>query len=1426
MPKADRILANLPPTFKLRGDPSALRALVDAYGGELQAAENALVAVMRAHWVEFADAGETEVFDLARFGALYGLAPRPDESVEEFREHLRRYVRTQLDSTVTVQGILRTTAEALGLHIEDEALDTWWSRPEPVLVTSQPVGADAASLVLGVPAVSSIGLPAAPAALTGSVVLPESVDLSARSALWLALDGAGAVRVDLASGAADPAAVTAAEIVGAIEAELPGVAELVDGRLVLTSSSTGPTAQVEVADGDGDVADLVLGLRPRSYLGVAATHARIVGTPDLSTALDLTDARYLRLAVDATRLAEIDCAALAPDPAAVDLADVTDAINAALGVTVASDDGRFLTLTSPTLGPAGSLVVLDPAAQPAADLLLGQAPRGATGSPARKATVVSDRSIGLGVDLRTASVLRLQVDADPAVSIDIAGLDPDATTPAEIVASVNEGVGATVASHDGDRVTLVSPTEGETGQLRVEDVDGDAAEPVMGLRPRSAHGAPPVTAAVTGTANLAGTVDLSARDTLVLALDGAEPVHVDLTSHAADRTHATLEEIATAINTALGRPDDDPVASDDGAHLVLVSPTEGAGGRLEVRPLTSTSRRRFVTRARVTDDAATTVLGFTSRSATGTTATSARLTGTPDLSGGIDLTVNRWLRLGIGDAAPVDIDLAGPRPRATTPAEVVERITAVFAGSAQTDGHTVTLTDPVPGAGSRVVVAPPQALDALSLVLGDAPAQVPDDVRGRGAANVRFVGTVDLAEGVSLPADAALRLGVDGAAPVDVPVGDGVATTVRPLSQLVAQINFALGGSLAAHDGEHLLLTAAAGLVIEAPTAGTDATAAVLGISAPRTYVGLPASSARIVGVRDLTAGVDLHLAHLLVLTVDREDPVTVDLTAAADDPSAVPAGVLAAAINAATTANATTVAIPGGVALQITSPTTGPNSHLVLGRSGAGDAAPVVLGSGPRQASGVAPGPATVDGVVDLIGPVDLSERSVLRLAIDGGEPVDVDIAGVVPSATMLSEVIVAIDTALPGVAQRGPADTLRLVSSSDGPDSRVEVVPVRFLDLQEYPPATDQVTSAVRHGSALRFSNTGAAAVPGRVVLDTAAGVAGPRLADPSAGWSVRIDGAVVAGGRLVLEVGPSGDVVATVAVGGATHEVPVLVTGADPLTVRRGRNTWSYTECRAARFDSAVFDDDEFAGGSCSEEAIFDLSRFGPSAVPAVFAGTEPHAATAQVQVTWDSHEAGSFVVNLPRELDVRFGEELGVVRFGAGEPEHLAGVVTEPVDDPSHIVTRINADSRLVEADPMFVAQVPIGWSAVTLPFRDPVHLSLGRPDQAARLYLADPGFGSRFLVLRAAEVGTYGNRISVSARVAGPAIFDLDVFFTGSAFENARSTVLGPPLPTLADDLLAPRPQGVGTAKAAGIRAVVTRDRVAVGQPRPPEEGTS
>lgn len=1434
MPKADRILDNLPPTFATLGDPSALRALVDGYGGELQAAENSLVTVMRAHWVDFADAGEKVVLDLASIGALYGLAPRPDESVEEFREHLKRYVKTFLDGTVTVRGILRVTAEVLGLHIDDEALDTWWTRDDPVLVSSVPLGADAASLVLGVPSVERLGRDEQPASIVGDVDLRAGVDLRARDTLRVAIDEKGALPVQLAAGADDPAAVRPDELAAAINAALgaDGTADVVDGRLRIASSSTGPDAEVFIADGPDDAADLVLGLRSRSYQGADATHARLTGTPDLSTPVDLAETRYLRIDVDGNHLAEIDCPAAAGDPAAVDVANITTAINDALGIAVATDDGRFLTLTSPTPGRVGYVAVLTPAAQDATRALLGAPPPFTFGTDANAATVAGDRDLGSGVDLRDTPRLRLAVDAEPAVELDVLGVNPAATTPAEIVAAVNEGLGTPVATHDGNRVTLASGTTGSQGVLTVEEVTGDAAEPLLGLRPRRVRGLPPSTASITGTPDLSAGKDLSARRVLRMSVDGGPAVDVDLLHGVADPADVSLDELTAAINHAFAGLGED-VATNDGAHLILVSPTEGAGGGIVVLPLVAERRRRFVTRARVTDDAATSVFGFTSRRATGTPAGTARIEGSTDLGGGADLTVNRYLRLRVDDRAAVELDCAGPRPRATTPAEIVAAVNAVLGlVVASTDGRRISLLSPSAGAGSVLALEPPRSRDALDAVLGVPPAEL----RGTAPTGVRLTGTADLSAGVELAADAALRITVDANPPVDVPVGDGTATTTRSLSAVVAAINLVLVAQVAGSDGTHLLLSspstgATSRLALDPPSVGTDATPLVLGFAAPRDYHGAAATAAELTGTADLTAGVDVRTAGLLQLAVDGGVPVVVDLSENATDAEHVDASVVATAINSATTAIAATTPIPGGMSVRIASPTTGLSSRLAISRSGAGDAAPLIFGAPGVTVTGLVPGPAVLDGDVDLLAPVDLSERSVLRIAVDGEPPVDVDLAGTVPSATLLGELVAALDAVVPGLASATGEQRLRLTSPTEGPDSAVEVLPMRFLELVEYPSAPAEARLPVRHGIVLPIRNAGAAEVTARVAVRTAAGASGPRLADPELGWSVRVEEAVGAGGALDLAVGTDGVLGATITEHGITRIVPpehLEVVGTGVLELRRGLNRWSWSECRAARFDEARFDADMFAGGPCTEEAVFDLSRFGPPGdwATAVFAEAGDRPPTAEVTVSWDSHAAGGFEVNLPFDLDRRFGVAFGEranegsglgdgaeARFGTETPELYAGVVTEPDDDPDHIELRVNqARSTLVEAE--LVPVVPIGWAAVAMPFRDPTSLTLGNREREARLYLSEPGLAPRFLLLRAAEPGAWGNDLTVTCRAAGPAIFDLAVTYPGGRFENARQTVFGPELPTLADALLSPGPVGVGTAKAAGIRAEVTRDGAA------------
>jgi hypothetical protein len=377
--------------------------------------------------------------------------------------------------------------------------------------------------------------------------------------------------------------------------------------------------------------------------------------------------------------------------------------------------------------------------------------------------------------------------------------------------------------------------------------------------------------------------------------------------------------------------------------------------------------------------------------------------------------------------------------------------------------------------------------------------------------------------------------------------------------------------------------------------------------------------------------------------------------------------------------------------------------------------------------------------------------------------------------------------------------------------------VLPLRFLEVVEYPAVATSASAQVGHGSVMTFSNSGAAEAPGAIEISTIGGVASPRIAHPAAGWSIRIREAVGAGGSLTIELAPDGVPVATVTENGSFRTVPkdrIETAGAGVLIVRRGTNVWSFSECRAARFDAAVFDDDRLAGGPCSEEAVFDLSRFGPPGAWAesVFAAG-PHGPTADMIVRWDAHAAGRLTVNLPAELDRRFGVAFGDGRFGNAEPERIAHVVTEPVGDLNYLVGRINAESRLIKATAQLVPAVPIGWEPVTLPFRAPVRMTGGRPDAAARMYLSEPGLSPKFLELRAANVGVFGNDIEVTGRASGPAVYDLEISYPGDRFESARQTVFGPPLPTRAADLLHPGPVGVGTAKAAGVHADVTRDQV-------------
>ena len=1471
--KTDRILSYLPATFSALPKPTALFSLADAFGGELQAADNSLAAVMMAHWADYADRDEELIADLAGIAALYGLAPRgapegrplpaeegtvnppipADETVEEFREHLKRYVRTFLQGTVTVQGILRIAAEALGLHIADDYtdLDTWWTRDGDALLTTTPRGDDAAQLLFGSASITVTGRSAEPALVVGPE-LGDTVDFTGAPALRLKVGGSAPVEVNL------PAHASLDEIVTAINNALGAdVARRLGSRLALISPKTGPTSRLEVQDVADDAAPLLLGLPAHTYQGSAETAAQVSGTVDLAGPVDMSGShpRYLRLRIDGALTAEIDCADPG-NPAATTLDTIRDRINTQLGAQIASHDGHYLTLVSPTTGSQSSISLEVPAAQDAAEALFGPVSRFCLGHGPLPAQMTGGRDLGRGVDLRARSKVRLQVDNHPAVTVDCAGQEPAHTRPSEIAAALNTALGPGVASQDGHFVSLTSLQAGPGALLAFRPVAGvdDATDLIFGIGSRAFQGTAAEPATIVGTPDLSQGANLWASHVVQVAVDGGQPVEVDVRAQAADPGVACLDEMAGAFEALLGAG----TAPHDGQHLILRSPTVGGDSSLTIQPLTTSRGQRFVTRALITDEAAQVILGFVSRQAAGTAAEPAQVTGTPDLSQGVDLRQARFLRFSLDGQPACQVDLAAsaaiPRPRVALPDEIVKAINDVFdpagtGGVALHDGHHLTLASTQ--TGGRIAFEPPRGSDALSTLLG----LEPGAFRGKAATGVHFQSLVDLSDGINLPANAAIALGLDGSPPVDVQLTAGQPAHIS-LVDLAVRINVALGLVVARPEGAYLGITsrmvgAGSGLEFGVPTVGVDVTAQLTGIKPPRRYQGAAATAAQVIGMSELPAEVDLSVARTLRLVVDTVQS-DVDCAAGQADPAHVPLGQIVAAINAVVGPG---VADQQGQRLVLTSPTTGDASRIALLAYAGGDARTVLLGTVPDVTTAGEPAPAVITGETALLAPVNLNERRLLRLAVDGGHPVDLDVSGPAPESTTLQEIVEAINAVMPGLAAATDDDKLTLTSPTAGESSRLELLPLRVLELIEYPqepaadPAEAEQARQVCHGESWTVLNDGAAAAELAIEICAPHGVAGPELANRTAGWRIRLMTLVrpgetariwpdpAGGPRAEIEAAdgtrrsiPASEILVRPLTPNAADEQDLIPFQADALILPQGRSEWLYLDCASARFDRVRFGQARFAGEVCREEGVFDVSRFiqePPGSEVSVFA-TPIVDQPVEIRFRWPRYRPGALVVNLPLDLPERFGARLNSARFGkAGDtPEEYLDVVTEsrqgtkPEDDPDHLVGRLRANpSTLVEAE--VAALVPIGWGPAEIPFRGPrVRKLVGGTDtQAAALYLHDPDVPGSYIELRANRPGAWGNDIAVTVRKSGPATFDVTIGYAGARLESARQIVLTgrilkpgeEPLPALAQDLFKPGPVGVLHAKAAGVTAGVTRE---------------
>src|SRR5262249_61724768 len=101
---------------------------------------------------------------------------------------------------------------------------------------------------------------------------------------------------------------------------------------------------------------------------------------------------------------------------------------------------------------------------------------------------------------------------------------------------------------------------------------------------------------------------------------------------------------------------------------------------------------------------------------------------------------------------------------------------------------------------------------------------------------------------------------------------------------------------------------------------------------------------------------------------------------------------------------------------------------------------------------TGSAAAPPELLGDVPVEATFDLSQRSLLRVEVDG-DAVDIDVAGPVAASTSLADVVTALDATLPGLASVTGDGRLRLTGPAGA--APPAVAPPRWRDLEECPPA-----------------------------------------------------------------------------------------------------------------------------------------------------------------------------------------------------------------------------------------------------------------------------------------------------------------------------------------------------------------------------------
>ncbi len=1080
----------------------------------------------------------------------------------------------------------------------------------------------------------------------------------------------------------------------------------------------------------------------------------------------------------------------------VKLRDLADKIDAAVGADVAATDGQHLILVSSTLGSGSSLAIepleirLDERfvsrafiTDEASQAIFGFHQRAASGQDAAKARVLGQKDLQRGVDLQTNRYLRLRLDNLDPVDIDCAGQRPRATLLEEVRDKINNtlqavlGIDYKVASDNGRRLILSSHEAGKNRRITFEPPRmRDALELLLGVEPGEFRGRDAEQVIFVATADLSQGVDLSGGDLIKIGVDGEDAIEIACAAKAVDAAKVKLNEIMIAINLALGRN----LVTHDGKFLKITSPSIGSASRL-------------VFEKSQTGDATEAIFGIAApRSYQGVDAAQAQVVGVKDLSQPLDLRVIRFLRLGVNGSAPKDVDCVRAGivdETAVTLDDIIAAINAVFDPAiASAENNFLKLTAPTPGQSSRLVLAAHSSGDARETLFGNIEAVH----TGQDALPATIEGDVDLLVPANLSKRSQIRLVVDDELPVDIDTA-GVKPQATALDEIIEAINQIFPDLAGATENSRLKLTS--------PTSGSQSRLELL-----------PLRTLDVVEYPPVAAQTEPY-------SVKHRDSWHHDNSGAA-------AGTAVISINA-----------PQGTAgPALVNKTLGWQLRLMIAL-GVAESARIWVENGKLRAEVHTPhgDVRPVSGSQMLVGPLGAQTwvpfAGAWRLSGDAEGPPSLQLNNPLGDNIVQLQARYGIESGQAVNVAVTEADIKTIPFDAVAEDGQVVTINgrVRATTTNDHTSYTlvdadEQILAFLRAGMGIDLD-----AYADRVVR--ASGTIHPDEAEPlligqhiMALFNVRLD-TTWSNGETEIEIYTAvtigHDQAADDALTRQIQNKPSRLVRAESLPktevllLPQGRSTWRYMDCYGPRFDYANFDEASFPGGVCLDRGVFDVSRFvnsPPEPIRAVFASQNP-ATDPPVEIIFQSerYQPGVFRVHLPADLPVRFGARFNQSRFGQGKnnPELYQKAVTEPEKDDNHIKKLLNIHSKLVEA--IIVTNVPLGWEAVPMPFREPLYLTKGDDKNVAQIYLSEPGIDG-FLKIYAQKLGAWGNQIAVSARESGPAMYDFAVIYTGDPFENGRLTVAGKQLAKLTDESLAPGPIGILQAKAAGVLATVTRER--------------